>query len=49
MKLESIKIQNYKSLKNVEINDLGNLVAFIGSNVVGKSILLPIDKMQKLV
>lgn len=37
MRIKSIKIQNYKSLKNIEINDLGDLVAFIGPNMAGKS------------
>lgn len=37
MRIKNIKIENYKSLKNVEIKDLSNFVAFIGPNMAGKS------------
>jgi len=37
MFLKSIKIKNYKSLKDIELNDLSGLNALIGPNMSGKS------------
>jgi len=37
MFLKSIKIKNYKSLKDIEIDNLSALNAFIGPNMAGKS------------
>ena len=37
MELRTIRIKNYKTLKNVEITNLSNFVAFIGKNLSGKS------------
>lgn len=40
MKIFSIQIKNYKNLKDVTLNDLGNMVVVIGKNSAGKSNLL---------
>lgn len=40
MKINRIKIKNYKTLKNVDLNHLGNLVVLIGNNSSGKSNLI---------
>jgi predicted ATPase len=37
LELQTIRIKNYKTLKDVEITNLSNLVAFIGKNLSGKS------------
>ena len=37
MQIMEAKIQNYKSLKDVEINEFGNLMVLIGRNSSGKS------------
>ena len=37
MKLKKIHIKNFKSLKDVEIDDIGDLNIFIGKNNSGKS------------
>ncbi len=42
MKIESLKIQNFKSLKDVEINNLSNMSVFIGLNASGKSNLFDV-------
>lgn len=39
MKIEQIKIRNYKALKDVEIRDIKNLSVFLGANGSGKSTL----------
>ncbi|HJW19248.1 MAG TPA: AAA family ATPase, partial [Candidatus Nitrosotalea sp.] len=40
MKINEIEISNFRSLKSIEMKDLGNLVVLIGPNSVGKSNLL---------
>jgi predicted ATPase len=42
MKIESIKILNYKALQNVEIKNISNLAVFLGENGVGKSTLFDV-------
>ncbi len=42
MKIESIRVKNYKVLKNIEINKLSNLNIFVGANGTGKSTLFDI-------
>lgn len=42
MKIESIKLKNYKAFKTLEINDLPKLVIFIGANGSGKSTLFDV-------
>jgi len=37
MKIENIKIQNFRSLKNVKLEDIGELCILIGANSSGKS------------
>ena len=37
MKIESLKIRNYKVFRNVEIRDIPNLAVFLGKNGTGKS------------
>lgn len=37
MKIESLKIRNYKVFRNVEINDIPNMAIFLGKNGVGKT------------
>ena len=37
MQIESIKIHNYKVLKDVEVKDISNMAVFIGKNGVGKT------------
>ena len=42
MKIESIKILNYKALQDVQINHISNLAVFLGENGVGKSTLFDV-------
>ena len=37
MQIESIKIHNYKVLKDVEVKDVSNMAVFLGKNGAGKS------------
>lgn len=37
MKIESLKIHNYKVFRDVEIKDISNLAVFLGKNGVGKT------------
>ena len=37
MQIESIKIHNYKVLKDVEVKDISNMAVFLGRNGVGKT------------
>ena len=37
MKIESIKIHNYKVFKDVEVKDISNMAVFLGKNGVGKT------------
>ena len=37
MKIESLKIHNYKVFRNVEIRDIPNLAVFLGKNGTGKT------------
>ena len=39
MRIESIKLKNYKVFKDVELNDLPDLAIFVGANGVGKTTL----------
>jgi predicted ATPase len=40
LKILEARVENYKSLRKVKVDDLGNLVVFIGANNSGKSNLL---------
>lgn len=40
MKIESIKIHNYKVFKDVEVKDISNMAVFLGKNGVGKTTFL---------
>jgi predicted ATPase len=42
MKIEKLKIKNYKVFKDVEIRDLPNMCVFLGANGVGKSTLFDV-------
>jgi predicted ATPase len=42
MQIESLKIQNFKALRNVEIKNLRSLSVFVGANGVGKSTLFDV-------
>lgn len=42
MKIEAVHIKNYKSLRDVSLKELGNLVILIGANSSGKSNFLEI-------
>lgn len=42
MKIEKIKIKNYKVFKDIEIKDIPNMCVFLGANGVGKSTLFDI-------
>ncbi len=37
MKIESLKIENYKVFRNVEVRDIPNMAVFLGKNGVGKT------------
>ncbi|MEZ4774358.1 MAG: AAA family ATPase [Bacteroidia bacterium] len=39
MKIESIKLKNFKAFQNLEINNLSELAIFVGANGVGKTTL----------
>jgi ABC-type branched-subunit amino acid transport system ATPase component len=40
MRIRKIKIENYKSLRNVDLDEIGDLIILIGSNNAGKTSLL---------
>lgn len=42
MKIEKIKIRNFKVFKNIEIRDLPNMCVFLGANGVGKTTLFDV-------
>lgn len=42
MKIEKIKIENFKVFRNVEITDLSNFSVFLGANGAGKSTLFDV-------
>ena len=42
MKIESIKIRNYKVLRDVEIKDIPSMAVFLGVNGSGKSTLFDV-------
>ena len=37
MRIESIKVQNYRVFQNVEVNNIPNMAVFLGMNGVGKT------------
>ncbi|MHC6202240.1 AAA family ATPase [Breznakiellaceae bacterium SP9] len=47
MKIESIHIENYKALQNVDIKNIGQLAVFLGENGVGKSTLFDVFGFMK--
>lgn len=42
MRIESIKLKNYKSFQNLEMNNLPELVIFVGANGTGKTTLFDV-------
>ncbi len=42
MRIESIKIKNYKAFQNLELNNLPELAIFVGANGVGKTTLFDV-------
>ena len=48
MKIESLKIRNYKVFRNVEIRDIPNLAVFLGKNGTGKSTFFDIFGFLKV-
>ena len=42
MKIEKIKIENYKVYRKTEIQDLSNFSVFLGANGAGKSTLFDV-------
>jgi predicted ATPase len=42
MKIEKLKIKNFKALRDVEIRDLPNMCVFLGANGVGKTTLFDV-------
>ena len=40
MQFKNVKIQNYRSLRSIELKDLSNLVILVGKNSSGKTNLL---------
>ena len=42
MKIENIHIENYKTLQNVDIKNIGQLAVFLGENGAGKSTLFDV-------
>jgi len=42
MKIESIRLKNYKTFENLELTKLPNLVIFVGANGVGKTTLFDV-------
>ena len=47
MRIESIKIQNYRSFKEAKLVDLPALCVFVGANGAGKSTLFDIFSFLK--
>lgn len=42
MKIEKLKIENYKVYRNMEVNDLSNFSVFLGANGAGKTTLFDV-------
>jgi len=42
MKIEKLKIKNFKALRDVEVRDLPNMCVFLGANGVGKTTLFDV-------
>ena len=42
MKIESIRLKNYRSFQNLILNDLPELAIFVGANGTGKSTLFDV-------
>ena len=42
MRIESIKIQNYKAFKDVFVKNISNLCVLVGANGTGKSTFLDV-------
>ena len=42
MKIESIRIKNYKAFRDIELQNLPELAIFVGANGVGKTTLFDI-------
>lgn len=42
MKIESLKIHNYKVFKDIEVKDIPNMAIFLGKNGVGKTIFFDV-------
>ena len=40
MRIVSLSIRNFKSIRNIEINDIENAFIIVGKNSVGKTIIL---------
>jgi len=47
MKIESIHVKNFRSLRNIELNNIPPLAVFIGENGVGKSTLFRVFAFLK--
>ena len=47
MKIEKLKIENFKAIKNIELNDLSNTVLIAGSNGCGKSCIFHAIRLLK--
>jgi predicted ATPase len=47
MKIESMHIDNYKALQNVDIKNIGQLAVFLGENGAGKSTLFDVFGFMK--
>lgn len=47
MKIESIHIENYKALKDIDIKNIGQFAVFLGENGVGKSTLFDVFGFMK--
>ena len=42
MKIESIRLKNFKAFKDAELNDLPNFCVFVGANGTGKSTIFSV-------
>jgi predicted ATP-binding protein involved in virulence len=48
MKIEKIRLKNFKAFQDVEIRDIPNFCVFVGANGVGKSTLFDRSITKKI-